>query len=256
MLAPNSARWLWQRLRAAFPNAHACSLMPDHIHLQVPGTCHVETFRRILAQHGLVFGTRWTTHTQESSTTKIAWRSLAYVACNPLRSRCVEDPWTWPWTTLRDLAGVIVDPWTVEPVRRISQSVGVPRGLVLQRLTQFEGRHAPLPARQPDAPVVASSQSLAAAVASSLRCLPEDIRERGAARSLYVHLASTCASLPTSRIAESCRISPRAAYKILAQPQPSGLTAALRCLQDPRLLIHDVDPDPLSSAYREATTLL
>lgn len=43
-----SARWLWAHLKAAFPKAYALCLMPDHVHLVVPGGADFASFKRVL----------------------------------------------------------------------------------------------------------------------------------------------------------------------------------------------------------------
>ena len=99
--------------------------MPDHIHMLLPAGTDAQKLQRILVQHGRIFGTRWSTHQQPATTAKIMWRIVRYILWNPVRANLVEDPWSWPWSTLRDLGGVIVQPWTIEPIRQLARRVGV-----------------------------------------------------------------------------------------------------------------------------------
>lgn len=204
--------------------------MPDHIHLLVPfGDDVGKRLSRVLAQHGYLFGTAWDVET-------------GYHYVNPVNDGIVDDPWKWPWSTLRDVGGLIVDPWTVEAVRRVAP---VSASRILRSLTDAGNRTCPLPGPLDDrAQPVASLSSIAAAAAaaSALRMQPDDIRRRTPARKLFVHAALACSPLELRRLAQACGVSVRAIQKIRADGPPPGLDCALRCLQDPRLLIHDVHP--------------
>ena len=253
VVAPDSARWLWTHLQRAFPNALACCLMPDHVHLLLPAGADADKLQRILAQHGRIFGTRWTTHHQPATTAKIAWRAVRYILWNPVRAKLVDDPWSWPWSTLRDLGGVIVHPWTIDPIRHAARRVGVARTQVLPQLTTFEGAQPPLPTPADfEHPPVTTLERMAAAVASSLRASPRDIARRGDARTLFVHLATTCGRVSKAALADACEVRGRSIYRLLDQPTPPALRSALRCLQDPRLRIHDVEPPQIPTPSRRA----
>lgn len=252
VVAPRSARWLWERLKEAFPSALACCLMPDHVHLLVPGHASEETWRRILGQHGRHFGTQWTTHSQPATTAKVVWRVIRYVVNNPVRAGLVDDPWCWPWSTLRDLGGVIARPWTVASVREAARSVGVSRARVLPELSSLNGAPVPVPKREdPETAPVVSLSAIAAAVASTLRCEPSDIRRRGPARTLFLHMAARYGAVPKQQLADACGLRIRAIRKTLQHPPPPSLRPALRCLQDPRLRIHDVHEDVPASPVRK-----
>jgi hypothetical protein len=43
----------------------------------------------------------------------------------------------WPWSTLRDLAGAVVDPWT-QPAR-VAKAVGRREGRLLESVTSRDG---------------------------------------------------------------------------------------------------------------------
>lgn len=249
VVEPASARWLWTHLRAAFPHAFALCLMPDHLHLLVPGGADQDLLRRVLAHHGRVFGTTWSIHAERSSTEAIVWRTIRYIFLNPVRAGYVDDPWWWPWSTLRDLGGLIADPWTIDAVRSIAR---VPRGQVLPSLTRLQDGRAPsIPAAaELEALPVTTLPSIACAAASALRLTPGDIRHRGAARDLFVHTALACNPNELERLADACDVSTRAIQRLRNKETVPGLRSALRCLQDPRLLAHDVDRRWLLRPYR------
>lgn len=244
-----SARWLWRHLRAVFPRAYALCLMPDHVHLIVPGRADLASFRRVLAHHGRLFGCAW--HRADATpctTAEILLRAVRYVILNPVRAQLVSDPWAWPWSTLRELGGVVVDDWTRAAVRGLTRA---PWARVLERLTQLDDGTAPARPRPAsgDAPVVASLSAIAAAAASSLRTDPGDISTRGPTRRLFVQLALSVGYPRLGDLAQACGVRPRAIREAAREGDHEDLRRALRCLRDERLRIHDA-PEPTASARR------
>jgi hypothetical protein len=244
-----SARWLWARLKAAFPRAFALCLMPDHVHLVVPGGIDQALLRRVLAQHGRLFGCGW--HRVEATpctTVEILLRAIRYVLINPVRDGRVGDPWAWPYSTLRELGGVVDDDWTRADVRRLVRG---PWARVLERITQLDDGTVPPVPRAPDfdQPPVASFASMAAAVASALRGEPEDVTRRTQARRVFIQLALAVGHPRPCELAAACGVTLQAVRDAARVPDPIGLRFALTCLQDDRLRIHDEPP-----AVRRAAT--
>ncbi|HET6582858.1 MAG TPA: hypothetical protein VFG69_05410, partial [Nannocystaceae bacterium] len=165
ILAPQRARWLWDRLQARFPDALSCNPMPDHVHLVAPPGGG-ERFRRVLAGFTARFGVRFDVLPEEpANSAEIATRMIRYGVFNPVRAGLVADPWAWPWSTLRDLGGAVVRIWT--PPAQVAAVVEMPTKTVLARLTSTADLRAPLPERTPV--TTATFAALQRAVASALR---------------------------------------------------------------------------------------
>lgn len=241
VVEPASGRWLWQELRGTFPQAYGASLMPDHAHMGDVDD-DVDAFARVLERHGRRFGARWdVAPPQPCNTRAILARALRHEILNPVREGLVSDPWCWPLSTLRDLGGAVADPWT--PLPRIARLLGRRESTVIPLLSSDLGV-------EPAAPICADSiividlPGITAAVASALRTRPDDVRRRGPARTLFVHLAYDCGSPRVGDVAAWCDATPRTIQNIRRGPIPRGLAAARLCLADPRLRIHDVDLVP------------
>jgi len=103
------AIWLWVHVLSAVPQALSLVLMPDHLHLvALPGAG--AKLRKTLNGFTCAFGVALDLNTPEAATTRaIAARQIRYGFLNPVRAGLVSDPWSWPWSTLHDLAGA-VDP--------------------------------------------------------------------------------------------------------------------------------------------------
>lgn len=212
--------------------------MPDHLHLVVPGGLAQDLLRRILALHGRAFGCAWDCEPTRCTTVEILLRTIRYVLLNPVRDGRVADPWAWPWSTLRELGGVVDDDWTRAEVRA---RVGGPWARVLERLTRLDDGTVPQRPRtgDPGRPTVASLDAIAAAVASALRTTPQDIRKRGRARRVFVQLALAVGAPRQADLAEACGVRRQAIAKALREPDREGLRCALQCLHDNRLRNYD-----------------
>jgi hypothetical protein len=120
-------RPLWRSLRRHFPEAIACCLMPNHLHLLVEGDAveRVSTLRAILNNHGGVG--QWepvpppVTFTDRQKTQ----RQIRYVFLNPCRAKLCEHPLEWLWSTHRDLVGAVINPWV--PPSRVLSALGMKR---------------------------------------------------------------------------------------------------------------------------------
>ena len=104
-LRTHHAQWLWHRLRVMLPAVLSCVLMPDHIHLMSLPGC-VMRFRRVLNSFTARFKIQFDVLEPElANSVAIAQRMMRYGYFNPVHAGLVDDPWRWPWSTLRDLVG-------------------------------------------------------------------------------------------------------------------------------------------------------
>ncbi len=120
LLEHTNASWLWTRLRAGFPDALSCELMPDHIHLVAPPGRRTR-FVRVLAMFTARFGVRFDVLVEIANTADIAARMIRYGFHNPVRDALVSDPYAWRWSTLRDLVGATHPIWT--PLQRVADAL-------------------------------------------------------------------------------------------------------------------------------------
>lgn len=239
VVEPESARWLWTRLRRAMPDALAATLMPNHVHAGVlgDGARELEAFRRMLQHHGRQFGARWELVKTPATTSLIAERMVRYISLNALRARLVDDPWLWPWTTVRELAGATVDPWTRDAVR-----AAVPGSLdsILRRLTSDGSCRPPLPDLDPPLPVVVTWEAATTSVAAAMRVSPGEVLARGRARRLLIQTVTACGTTNAAALARRVGVSRQTVHNALRSPDPRAVSAVLRCLGDPRLRVLDV----------------
>ena len=105
---------LWLRLVAAFPELIALCVMPDHLHLILPGGDAVVRLGGAISGYA-----RWRNHARGQSGP--VWRPIAppkpipndqhlrrtvrYVLLNPVRGGLCSDPISWPFSTHRDSVG-------------------------------------------------------------------------------------------------------------------------------------------------------
>src|SRR5690606_9814908 len=109
--------------------------MPDHLHLMVPPG-RVETVRRVLGGCGPRFGLRFDSDVAAWATTPdILARQIRYGFFNPVRAGFVDDPWAWPWSSLRDLGGACHQRWTA--LERIAAITGRAPGAALRAVTHL-----------------------------------------------------------------------------------------------------------------------
>ncbi len=252
LLESRPAGWLWTKLRRGFPHALAACLMPRHLHLVVaaddPEKAR-ERLRRTLAWHARRFGPDGVFRVWEpvpapsviDGPKKLA-RQVRYVVLNPCRANQVDDPLRWLWSTHRDLAGAVADPW-VEP-RRLAAALR-------ERARGFAGRHhayvssdpsvSPLgsPPPEPSPPAEESGQPFEDVVAAAVmahRARPEELRRRSPVRRTFVHLAER-QGWDLAPVARRCSLTTEAVRLELARAAPvEALSAAALCLGDERLL--------------------
>jgi hypothetical protein len=231
LLAPAWARWLWDRLRTNVPEALSCVLMPDHVHLVAPPGAR-DRFRRVLAAFTARFGVRFDILPDGlANSADIAFRMVRYGFSNPVRAGLVDDPWAWPWSTLRDLVGAVVSIWTSPP--HLAAMLAVPTQRLVAELTTTADRRTPPPRRTEVA--TASFGALRSAVGSALRLRDDDVVIDALGRRLVVQ-ASEAIEIPrTIRLAELLDCSVRTIRRDAAERHP-GPDAVLLCLSDARLL--------------------
>jgi len=224
-------------MQRAFTDALAHTVMPDHLHLGAPPGGE-ERFERVLRGFGRRYGVRWDVLPPEpANTAAILGRQIRYILRNPVAAGLVGDVWEWPWSTLRDLAGVVADPWT--GVRRVARLCGqIPRTL-LQFVTTVDGRAAEPLVRPAADTIVASFDACRAAAAAALRCTLADTASYPRARAVAVQLAYRIGSPKGIDLAASlgCSVSTVERDRHRADP---AVDVALRCLADRRLRISDV----------------
>ena len=227
---PEQAGWLWERLRANFEDALSLVVMPDHVHL-VAMPAGVERVRRVFAAFTVRFGVRFDVlEPQPANSPEIAGRMMRYGFFNPLRDRLVEDPWAWPWSTLRDLGGAVYPVWT--RLSSVTMTLGLSAEVALRTLTTIGGRAAPVP--RPQRVEVASLDVVRSAVASALRIQDVAVRTSAAARRLFVQACRAIGDPPARKLAEVLGCGERSLRRYRSPVHP-GLEAVMLCLGDERL---------------------
>lgn len=231
LLSSQRAGWLWGRLRANFPDALSLVLMPDHLHFVVEGTGALERLRRVLAACVARHGVRFDIGPDDvANTREIAGRMVRYGVFNPVRAGLVDDPWMWPWSTLRDLGGAAFPVWT--PVAAVGAAIGVRTSAVIGRVTANADFRALPPRATPIA--AASFEALLSAVASVLRISDRDVLASSLGRRLVVQASEAFASPGTRRLAEALGCGERTVRRDRS-PRHPALGAVLLCLGDARL---------------------
>ncbi len=227
LLAHAQASWLWTRLRAGFPDALSCELMPDHLHLVTPPGGRAR-FVRVLAMFTSKFGVRFDVIVEIANTTDIALRMIRYGFHNPVRDLLVPDPYAWRWSTLRDLVEAAYPIWTHAP--RVARALGTKPEILLRRVTQ----NADLRPRRPElAPIAAASLSaLQDATAAALRI--DAVTDHVLGRQLLVQAAYAVGMPFATQLGAAVGRSGRTIRRDRARHHPA-LSAVLLCLGDARL---------------------
>ena len=245
LLAPDRAGWLWTHLQGAFPDALACTFMLDHVHLVALPDSRAR-FRRILASFTVRFEVRFDVlEPQVANTTAILGRMIRYGYFNAPREGLVDDPWSWPWSTLRDLAGATRPIWT--PMRRVASALRLSPRATLRALTTIADAETPPPERRPIA--AASIDAVRDAVASTLRLVDPREWSKPLARRLVVQACHAIGSPRAADLADALDSSERSIHRDRS-PRHPALDAALLCLADARLRIHAFSPSILALTRR------
>ena len=231
LLRPGRAGWLWRHLRAAVPDALSLVLMPDHLHMVVPPE-RVATVRRVLAGYTRVFGVQFDLAYSEATTPAIAGRQMRYGFFNPVRAGYVDDPFAWPWSTLRELVDAAFPAWTSLP--EIADALGWTPERVLRALTHTADFQAALPQRR--AVEMASWDRTLRAVAVVLREEASDVLASTLGRRVVAQTTGRFALAPTVReLAGRMGVTPRQVHRLREDLHPAVAAVEL-CLSDDRLL--------------------
>jgi hypothetical protein len=231
LLSPRRAGWLWDRLRLHFPHALSLVLMPDHLHLVALGTGALDRLRRMLAACATRHGVRFDIGPEDlANTREIAGRMVRYGVFNPVRAGLVDDPWAWPWSTLRDLGGAAYPAWT--SATAIGAAIGVRAPAVIGLLTSNADFRAASPRRTPV--VAASLEALVSAVGAALRIPDREVLSLPIGRRLVVQASEAFARPGTGRLAAALGCTERTIQRD-RQPRHAALDAVLLCLGDDRL---------------------
>lgn len=241
--------WLWPRLRQAFPTALAAVLMPDHVHLVVPGDVDDLATRlaRVLGNCARgpspVSSVRWMPCDDPGSFTgalKLA-RNVRYVALNPVRAGLTSDPLSWVWSTHREVLGAVADPWV--SAEKLARALGWTPARVERCWHDYVTRDGGVLPSAPPSPFVPASDSfgeapmswiMGAAAAATRRRLV-DVATHGPARALFLALAKRAGWRSTAMVAEKCALTPRSVRRAWAGTEPASVGAGLLCLGDARL---------------------
>jgi hypothetical protein len=226
-------------MQEAFVDALAFAVMPDHLHLDAPPG-GASRFSRVLRGFARRYGVRWDVLPPEpANSPAILGRQVRYGLRNPVMAGLVNDVWEWPWSTLRDLAGVVAKPWT--SVRRVARLCGQAPREFFRFVSAVEGKPAAPLASPSDAMIVAPFDACRAATAAALRCTVADTATCPRARAVAVQLAHRIGSPTAADLAAQLGCSVRTVERA-RHPGDPAVDAALRCVADPRLRISDVPP--------------
>jgi hypothetical protein len=233
--------------------------MPDHVHIVAPdrGKEGVLVLGKVLGASARAAGKPqgrgvvWdeVPPAQPLPSVDKVMRNVRYVWLNPCRPwsgtgrsvRLLDDPLVWPWSTLRDSIGAIIDPWV--PQERLAEAFGweIATGLA-ERIHRYATRddHVAQGARQlPQAPAptevpACGLEDVVEAALATTRSSREALCKRSAARRVAVGLAYRQGwSMPT-RLAKICGVHAGTIHRIARRARPAELDAAALCL-DPRL---------------------
>jgi hypothetical protein len=250
---PDRAWWLWHRLRAAWPDALAASLMPNHLHLLVetesPGTDAARLGRLLRGFTRHIGGHRLWRPVPDPILLRDRRKlelHICYVHLNPCEPGLVTDPACWPWSTHRELLGAVADAWV--PAGRLAavlrRSAGtLPRWAhdrVMNSPKLSAGARAPLVAAPPRSVAAVPLGIIVRAAAAATPWGPRSRR-----RQAVVLLAEAQGWQDTSQLAAVTGLGRRSVQMLLARKDPALLSAASLCLGDERLRGSPRDIAPL-----------
>jgi hypothetical protein len=241
---------LWPRLKRSFPEALGAVLMPDHLHLVTETSdpsrsrdvlAHVVgNFSRSCARWGLDSWQRVPAAEVIVDHQKLI-RVVRYVALNPVRAGLIADPLLWPWSTLRDVMGAVIDPWVDSD--RLARVLNRDPRTFAAWWHRYVSTDTTATAFQTIVPCSADRLArvplewIADAAASATRRTPADIRRSCVTRWLFLTIGASSGWDWSSRLADACAITPRAVLYNLARRNEAALNVGLRCLADPRLRV-------------------
>lgn len=203
--------------------------------------------RRILAAFTVRFGVRFDVlEPQPAASMAIAARMVRYGVLNPVRAGLVDDPFAWPWSTLRDLVGACFPIWT--PLHGVAQALGLRPGTAIRRLCTTADLAPRLPHRG-GAVQVAALPAIRQAVAAALRLPAWDGPPVATERRLIVQASFTIGTPRPIDLASALRCSTRTIHRD-RPPEHPALDAVLLTLGDPRLRIGPAELSRIQTAPR------
>ncbi len=246
---PEKAYWLWHRLKAAFPNALAAMLMPNHIHFVLKSSApHEDRVRlaRILGRFTTVFGEKppfWQPVPEPAlivDADKLR-RDIRYVLLNPCRARLCKDPLEWKWSTYRGSVGAAVDPWVSQ--RSLTAALGGGNLAFVHRYISSDpsvaviGTALPaaaLPSKTPQRSLaeIAAAAYAATEVLSDLRNLQ---RRNSKTKELFIRLACQQGWSDAGVLAQFMQIPRSTVWKFVQREKSKDCLAGALCLGDVRL---------------------
>ena len=245
-------RVVWTRLRRAFPEALAATLLPRRVQILLPPSTRPDSQRFSLVLR-LGSGRRWLPLAAPSTIPpELLLGTLRAVLSAPARPRAqpgrsvglVKDSLAWTWSTHRDLVGAVVDPWV--PAPRVLTALGWTEPTALDHLHRRvstcaanEWRGSPLPLQAPPPPAGVSVHPvgdvlLAAAIAH--RAPPETATQTGPIRDLAMGLAIHQGWRSPGQLRSIFGLNAQGLRRVRARASRLDLAPGLCCLGDPRLL--------------------
>lgn len=247
--APGALLWrtweeglaLWSRLVAAFPEAVAAALMPDHVHLVLPHADPAGRLRDVMSAYARwrnaarrERGPVWAPHPAPEAIPDAQHlrRTVRYLHLNPCRARLVADPLAWPFSTHRDRVGyafpatVAAEPDPARFHRYVSADDTVDTaGTSLPQVTYGDVRW----------------EDVRDAVTSVCRVLPEGVLVRGPVRGLALKTAWAHGQHDAALLAAAAGCTRNRVYDVVAgvpgraaRFADPALQACVRAVGDPR----------------------
>jgi hypothetical protein len=213
------------------PDIFSLVFMADHLHLVAPPGLQ-RRLGRVAGSFAGRFGVYFHLLDPEPANSwPIVARMMRYGYYNAVRAAMVDDPWSWRWSTLRDLAGATYPVWT--PLSTVAEAFGQAPAHVLRTLTTLGDHRPPLPSRS--RPHVATVPAIRSATSSALRISLSATMATVQSRRLVVQASDAINPLSARRLGAVLGLGERTIYR-LRGTRASGLRAVLACLADPRLL--------------------
>lgn len=249
---------IWAFMRNLFPEAHAATIMPDHLHLIATNALSIEETDRRWRQL-----TRWLNLTAKQTiwerpgppvvipNRKHLGRQVRYVHLNPCRDHLCADPIEWEWSTHREFLGAVANPWP-ETTRSLAL-MQFPRGETgIREFHHFVSADysvntagTPPPDcikpgyKNRDAPVLLTDfRDAESALAMVLRARKDVLRTKGTFRSLGLKAIAATFSVSNAEVGRQFNVHPT----LLSQPYKdprllsNTVQALRRTLSDPRFM--------------------
>jgi hypothetical protein len=247
---PERARWLWPRLQALVPDALGAALMPTHAHLFAELRVLVAMRRSVACLLGAFarehdLGELWMPIEAPQAVTTLdkRWRMARYLHLNPCRPsklageyvQLARDPLDYPWTTHRDVLGMVTEPWV--DAKRLAHELGADRRSFEEEFHRYVSSDphvaadgTPLPRLlDPDA-ALAPLGLVEQAACMAWRSSCGELHARTATRTTFVALAWRHGWRDVARLASRCACRPAAIRRMVARCPERWRSAADRCL--------------------------